>query len=180
MTPPLRIDFVPAARAADDGFTAEVAALVNKVYADAESGMWLDGAARTDAGSIAGMVRAGELVAAYDSGRLVGTLRAVRLDAGTGEFGLLVASPEERGRGVGRELVSFAESHFRALGCDGVQLELLVPRDWKHPVKEFLRSWYTRMGYQPVTVGDLADDFPHLVPRLAGPSDFLIFRKGLR
>jgi hypothetical protein len=28
-----------------------------------------------------------------------------------------------------------------------MQLELLVPRDWRHPSKEFLKSWYGRRGY---------------------------------
>ncbi|MBU2666036.1 GNAT family N-acetyltransferase [Actinoplanes bogorensis] len=175
----LAIDFVPVERAGDEWFVAGVVALVNRVYADAEAGMWDDGADRTDASTVAAMIGAGELVAAFDGDRLVGTVRAVRLDRGTGEFGMLVADPDVRGQGVGRELVRFAEEHFGGLGCDTMQLELLVPQAWKHPVKEFLRSWYTRMGYAQVTVGDLATGFPHLVPRLATPCDFLIFRKGL-
>jgi hypothetical protein len=60
-----------------------------------------------------------------------------------------------------------------------MQLELLVPRTWKHPVKEFLRDWYTRIGYRVVRTGDLGEDYPALVPRLATPCDFLVFHKDL-
>ncbi|MGZ3145913.1 hypothetical protein ACVDFE_28760 [Lentzea chajnantorensis] len=54
-----------------------------------------------------------------------------------------------------------------------------MPQNWQHPVKEFLRSWYTRMGYEVVHRGDLADDHPHLVPELACPCDFLVFHREL-
>jgi hypothetical protein len=60
-----------------------------------------------------------------------------------------------------------------------MQLELLVPRDWSHPTKEFTRDWYTRMGYRVVRTGRFDEDYPHLVPHLATPCDFLIFLKDL-
>ena len=167
---------IAPARAGD---AAEVADLVNRVYADAEAGLWLDGAARTSEAEVADLIAAGQLVVARSGDRVVGAVRVQQLDDGVGEFGMLVAAPETRGTGVGRDLVALAESWAVHRGLPRMQLELLVPRTWKHPVKEFLREWYTRIGYRVVRTGDLADDHPALVPHLACPCDFLVFHKEL-
>ncbi|WP_394619376.1 GNAT family N-acetyltransferase [Lentzea sp. JNUCC 0626] len=158
---------------------AEIAALINRVYADAEKGIWLDGAERTTPEEVAGLIAAGEIAIARDNGRLVGSVRIHELDDGAGEFGMLVAAPEERGTGIGRRLVEFAENWARDKQMTEMQLELLVPQDWQHPVKEFLRAWYTRLGYQQQRRDDLAQAYPFLVPHLATPCDFLVFRKDL-
>src|SRR5215813_15488505 len=68
-------------------------------------------------------------------------------------FRSLVADPAHRGTGVGRELVRFAERRSREQGLATMQLEVLVPRQWSHPSKEFLKAWYTRIGYRPVRTG---------------------------
>jgi hypothetical protein len=44
-------------------------------------------------------------------------------------------------------------------------------------VKEFLREWYTRIGYRPVRTGRLADAYPLLAPQLATSCDFVTYRK---
>lgn len=175
----VEISFVPPAAAGDAAFLAEAADLVNRVYADAEKGIWREGAERTSAGDLAAIVRAGELAAARLDGRLAGAVRVRRLATGEGEFGMLVASPEHRGIGLGRRLVEFAEGWAREQGLATMQLELLLPRDWEHPVKEFLREWYTRIGYRPVRTASFADDFPGLEPLLATPCDFVIYHKPL-
>jgi GNAT superfamily N-acetyltransferase len=164
---------------AESGHAAEVAGLVNRVYAEAEAGLWLDGAARTTEAEVAELIQAGQVVVARSGERVVGVVRVQRLADGVGEFGMLVAAPETRGTGVGRNLVAFAENWARERGLSRMQLELLVPRTWKHPVKEFLRDWYTRIGYRVVRTGDLGEDHPALVPHLACPCDFLVFHKEL-
>ncbi|MET8764414.1 GNAT family N-acetyltransferase [Lentzea sp. NPDC004782] len=163
----------------DAGLAAEIADLVNRVYAEAEAGLWLDGAARTSEAEVAGLIRAGQIAAVRSDGRVTGAVRLQQLDEELGEFGMLVAAPEARGTGVGRVLVSFAEQWGREHGLARMQLELLVPQTWDHPVKEFLREWYTRIGYRVVRKGDLADDHPALVEHLACPCDFLVFHKEL-
>jgi GNAT superfamily N-acetyltransferase len=176
----VEISIVPATSAGDTAFVAEVVDLVNRVYADAEKGLWADGAERTDTAEMATVVRAGQLAVARAGGRLVGAVRVQRLDRDLGEFGMLVASPDHRGTGVGRELVAFAEDRARRHGLDRMQLELLVPRTWTHPVKEFLRGWYTRIGYEKVRTESLAEAYPALQPLLATPCDFVICHKDLR
>ena len=163
----------------DTTLAAEIADLVNRVYAEAEKGIWLDGATRTSASEVADLICAGEIAVLRSGSRVVGAVRVRRLEEGVGEFGMLVAAPEERGTGIGRDLVSFAERWARESGLSQMQLELLVPRTWAHPVKEFLRDWYTRIGYRVVRKGDLAEDHPALVAHLACPCDLLVFHKDL-
>ena len=166
---------------ADDAvFVETVTDMVNLVYADAEKGMWVDGTDRATPGEIAAMIAAGRLVIARDEdGTLVGAMQLQRLPTGEGELGMLVAHPERRGAGLGKDLIAYGESWARAQGLTTMQLELLYPSTWTHPVKKFLYDWYTRLGYRVIGTGDLADDYPDLVARLATPCDFLIFHKPL-
>ena len=175
----VEVAIVPRTDANDSELVAQIVDLVNRMYADAEKGLWLDGADRTNARAVATMVSAGELVVARLDGRLVGAVRIQRLDGGRGELGMLVASPEHRGVGIGRKLVAFAEGWAREQGLGPMQLELLVPQTWAHPVKEFLRDWYTRLGYQQVRTGRLEEAYPALQSQLATPCDFAIYHKNL-
>ncbi|MEV4537448.1 GNAT family N-acetyltransferase [Asanoa sp. NPDC049518] len=158
---------------------ARVAELINRVYADAEKGLWQPGTDRTDVAEVATIVRAGELGVARLDGDVVGVVRVRRLVGGEGEFGMLVASPEHRGSGIGRDLVAFAEGWARGAGSRVMQLELLVPRGWAHPVKEFLREWYTRLGYREVRRDPFELAYPALQPRLATECDFVVYHKPL-
>jgi GNAT superfamily N-acetyltransferase len=156
-----------------------IADLVNLVYAESEQGLWRDGAQRTTAEEITALVKAGEVAVARIDGRLAGAVRIQRLDPDTGEFGMLATDPAVRGRGVGRDLVRFAEDTCRARGCTVMRLELLVPRGWMSESKEFLRTWYTRLGYRLHRVGTIDEDYPRLAPQLAGPADYQIYLKRL-
>jgi hypothetical protein len=60
-----------------------------------------------------------------------------------------------------------------------MQLELLVPRGWSHPTKEYLYAWYTRIGYRPVRTGGVEEMYPHLAPSLATTCDFVVYHKPL-
>jgi GNAT superfamily N-acetyltransferase len=177
--PPLEIGLLPPSASEDDATVGRLTGLVNRVYAVAECGLWTDGSTRTTGAEMAEMIRAGTIVAARRSGRIVGCVRVRRLESGEGEFGLLAADPDLRGIGIGRELVRFAEEVCRRDGLATMQLELLVPRDWTHPSKEFLVSWYTRIGYRQVRTGSLEDSYPALAPLLATPCDFAIYHKDL-
>jgi GNAT superfamily N-acetyltransferase len=176
----LDIALVPSALADDRRLTAELTALINDVYAVAEAGLWVDGAARTTAEQVANIVRAGQLAVAREAGGpIVGCIRIQLLGGGVGEFGMLAVVPGRRGTGLGRELVRFAEGTARTGQCDTMQLEVLVPRDWSHPSKEFLAAWYTRIGYRQTRIGAIEATCPELVPLLATPCDFVSYRRRL-
>ncbi|WP_226887306.1 GNAT family N-acetyltransferase [Nocardia brasiliensis] len=179
--PMVTIEMVPTEAADDTALVAELADLVNRVYEVAEEGLWRDGASRTTTSELAGLITAAEIAVARDEGgRIVGAVRIQQLTDGTGEFGMLVCAPERRGAGIGRALVDFAERHCVEQGARTMQLELLVPRNWTHPVKEFSHGWYQRLGYVLERKGELEESYPDLVPLLATPCDFLIFHKPLR
>ncbi|GIF70573.1 GNAT family N-acetyltransferase [Asanoa siamensis] len=164
-------------RSTEPAFVAELTDLVNQVYADAEKGLWVPGTRRTDEAEVAAVLEAGEFAVARLDAALVGAVRVQRLPGGEGEFGMLVASPAHRGAGIGRELVRFAEAWARGRGARTMQLELLVPRDWTHPVKEFLREWYERLGYRAIRRDQFEQAHPTLAPRLATPCDFVVYHK---
>ncbi|XVU28218.1 GNAT family N-acetyltransferase [Actinoplanes sp. CA-054009] len=161
-----------------DAATAErLAGIVNEAYAEGEKGLWREGTPRTSAAEMAGL--GGKLAVARRGDHILGSVRLQLLSPAVGQLGMLAADPRERGGGVGRELVRFAEQWARAAGASVMQLELLVPLDGEHPVKEFLREWYTRIGYRQVGTESLADDYPELSPLLAVPCHLLVFHKHL-
>lgn len=170
---------LPATSADDTALMAHVAGLVNVVYAEAERGLWRESATRTTAAEVAALTRAEQLAVARSGGRLSGAICIKQLDADTGEFGMLATDPTMRGRGIGRDLVRFAERTARAEGRRWMQLELLVPRDWVLGSKEFLLAWYGRLGYRLQRTGHIEDTYPHLAPMLVTPTDFRIYRKEL-
>ncbi|MEU7143456.1 GNAT family N-acetyltransferase [Nocardia sp. NPDC046473] len=174
------IEILPAAAADDAALVAELSALINRVYTVAEAGIWRDNYQRTTPSELASLITAGEIIATRGiDDRITGAVRVQQLGDGIGEFGMLVCAPDQRGTGIGRALVNFAEKWCAEQGAETVQLELLVPRGWTHPVKESLRNWYLRLGYFLERKGELEQDYPHLVPLLATPCDFLIFHKPL-
>jgi GNAT superfamily N-acetyltransferase len=166
--------------AADDAPLVErLAALVNDVYAVAERGLWRDGVRRTSAPDIAALIRAGELAIARRGAVPAGCVRVREVAPATSEFGMLVAAPQERGTGVGRALLRFAEQAGRARGARTMQLELLVPREGSHPEKVRLKAWYGRCGYRRVRTVSIEAAYPALSPLLAVPCALEVLQKPL-
>ena len=141
-------------------------------------GLWRDGAARTTASELAELIAAQKI--ATRDGKIAGSIRIHDVADDASEFGMLVAAPDQRGTGVGRARVAFAERHSRERGLRAIQLELLVPRAWRHPSKEFLKSWYSRRGYRLIRTGSIDDAHPHLAPLLATPCDLTVYEKQLQ
>lgn len=174
------IERLPASASADTERMTHLTELINRVYQVAEDGLWQDGAVRTDVAEVSALAAAGEITVATRDGQLVGCVRIQHLDSRTGEFGMLAAAPEYRGVGIGRDLVRYAEQSCVRTGRRTMQLELLVPRNWTHPAKEFLAGWYTRIGYRAVRRETVDQTYPQLAPRLDAPCDFVIYHKHLR
>ena len=177
--PPLEVELLSRTARGDAALMERISELANEVYAVAEAGLWTDGATRTSVGEIVELTAAGQLAVARMGGQVVGCVRLQRLDERTGELGMLCADPAHRGIGIGRELVGFVERKSYADGMDTMQLELLVPRDWTHPTKQFLAEWYSRIGYRIARTGTIDELYPELAPLLATPCDFVIYRKDL-
>jgi GNAT superfamily N-acetyltransferase len=179
MTNEIAIRLLGAADSHDRALVDRLTGLINDVYATAESGLWRNGAIRTTAADLTREIRAREIAVATRNGDIVGSIRVHQVSDDTGEFGILVAAPDQRGTGVGRALIDFAEQHCRERGLRAIRLELLVPRDWTHPSKEFLKAWYGRRGYELVRTTTMDDAHPHLAPLLATPCVLEIREKAL-
>ena len=179
MAAPIDVELLARTAHADATLMERISDLTNAVYAAAEAGLWTDDATRTSVGEVVQLTRAGEVAVARMGGQVVGCVRIRRLDERTGEFGMLCADPAHRGLGIGRELIRFAERNARAEGMSTMQLELLVPRDWTHPTKQFLAEWYSRLGYRVARIGTIDELYPELAPLLATPCDLVIYRKEL-
>ncbi len=102
---------------------------------------------RTTASELADLIAAREIAVATRGGQLAGASASTRSprrervrDAGRGP-----GSPRRRRRPGPRRL---RRTHSRERGLRAIQLELLVPRGWRHPSKEFLKAWYGRRGYR--------------------------------
>ncbi len=177
--PEIVITLLEPAQSHDAELVEHVAQLINRVYVTAESGLWRDGATRTTAAEVAMFIEASEIAIATRDGQLAGCVHLHDVADDTSEFGMLVAAPEQRGTGVGRALVDYAELHSRERGLRAIQLELLVPRTWQHPSKEFLKDWYGRRGYRVIRTITIDDTHPHLAPLLATPCDLQVHEKPL-
>jgi predicted N-acetyltransferase YhbS len=154
-----------------------VCSRINAAYVEAESALWVPGTERIEPARVAEIVAAGEMVVARAGGRIVGSVRVRMLDADTGFFGLLAVDPTAQGKGVGSELVRFAECVSRDGGAAQMELRLLVPRDQRDPGKERLGAWYSRLGYRPVARDDFAASHPDAGALM--PLDILTYRKRL-
>lgn len=175
----VRVEVPSASVSSDMAVMAQVADLVNRSYATSEKGLWLDGAVRTTPEDVAVMTREGQVAVARIDGRIVGCIRVEGFAERVAAFGMLAADLGHRGAGIGRELVRFAEDRSRGDGFATMQLELLMPREWSHPSKEFLDAWYTRMGYRAFRTCTVEESYPTLVPWLATPCQFVTYRKSL-
>jgi GNAT superfamily N-acetyltransferase len=176
------IEMLPAAAADDPHLVVALTELVNRVYAEAEQGFWVEGTERTTTTDVARLIAGGEIAVARDGdgdAPVVGSIRVHALDGHTGALGMLVADPAHRGEGVGRDLMGFAEEHCRRQDHTVMQLELLVARQWTHPTKAFLDTWYARRGYRPVRSRPMAEARPRLAPFLATACDLVVYHKPL-
>jgi GNAT superfamily N-acetyltransferase len=153
--------------------------LINEVYDVAESGMWKRKGIRTNPVEVEHFLRAQALILAHIEEVLVGSVNVNIMPDGVGEFGMLVADGKYRGRGVGSALVKQAERWAQEHDCHTMRLEILTPRHWTHPSKEFLKQWYSRIGYAPLTTEPFETMYPELVPELATECDFTVWHKSL-
>ncbi|OTA56078.1 hypothetical protein K449DRAFT_399774 [Hypoxylon sp. EC38] len=190
------IEIPPASVAEDEAYTATLTEIINAAYGETEAGIFKPGYLRTSTSDVAKFLKAGTLAVASvpatasdaapksTSGRTpLGCISIKKLSENRAELGLFAVAVSQRGNGVGRDLMTWAERWCRDnLGGPGVavaQLDLLVPTHFEHPFKKRLDVWYTRLGYKIVGRRDFALDYPDLAPQLAGPTEYRMYEKTL-
>jgi GNAT superfamily N-acetyltransferase len=174
-----KVELLTTGAAGDPSLVEAVAEVINRAYAAGEDGLWVPGTPRTTPAGVADLIAGGGMLVARLDGQVVGCGHVRPLDATTANLGLISASPEHQGTGIGRAIVRSAEELERSRGVTTIQLELLVPKGWVHPQKERLRAWYTRLGYETVGTATFEEVATHSTSQLAMPCEFLVFRKAL-
>jgi GNAT superfamily N-acetyltransferase len=173
------IDFLPPTAADDPALVADLTRRINAAYGAAEEELWFPGNERIESTRVAEIVQAGELAVARIDERVVGSIRIRAPEAKAGYFGLLAVDPAEQGRGIGRDLIRFAEDVSRERGADWMELRLLVPGAGTNPGKTLLYDWYSRLGYETTERADFAETHPEFVDTARMPLDVLTMRKRL-
>jgi GNAT superfamily N-acetyltransferase len=160
--------------------TSTLVTLINAVYQEAEGDMWKpDNTGRTNVDEVGKYLIDGELFIAEINGEIVGTVKIEHIGEKTLAFGMLVANPDIRGKGIGRELVKKCESHAIKNGYTIMQLELLTPRHWENASKEFLKVWYARIGYKPTKPRPFEEVSEQRMNEFATECDFTVWSKDL-
>ena len=163
----------------DDASIDHLVDLINTAYDEAESGMWRRPGTRTNRDQVRELLTGRHLILAELNGATVGSVCVKLMDETVAEFGMLVADSEHRGLGIGSLLVRAAEEWAKSKNRRTMRLELLTPRSWAHPSKEFLKRWYTRIGYVPQFTEPLEKTHPELIGELATECDFTVWYKPL-
>ncbi|MDA9951203.1 GNAT family N-acetyltransferase [Oligoflexaceae bacterium] len=158
---------------------SEIVSLINRVYSEAEAGMWNDGFQRVKPSEVVQYISDKNLIFAFKDEKLVGSVFVTQLSKTLGEFGMLVCEPSHRHQGIGRRLIAAAEDRCRELGCSQMQLEILYPKDWSQPTKEILKVWYPALGYRKGAEENFNEMYPQLAPVLAAACAFSTYTKDL-
>jgi GNAT superfamily N-acetyltransferase len=133
--------------------------IINEVYIESEGNIWIDEYRRITKNELINIIRTKELLIAVNKDVFCGCIHLERVDNQRYKFKMLVTNPKLKGKGIGSKLVKFAEQQAKNYGASVMQLELLVPTEFIHPDKEFLRDWYTRIGYKKIAEYDI--DYVH-------------------
>eukprot|EP00930_Biecheleria_cincta_P065315 TRINITY_DN51078_c0_g1_i1.p1 TRINITY_DN51078_c0_g1~~TRINITY_DN51078_c0_g1_i1.p1 ORF type:complete len:224 (+),score=31.68 TRINITY_DN51078_c0_g1_i1:102-674(+) len=158
--------------------------VVNEAYTFGEAGMWSSEFRRTTADEVEDLLRSKAVLLLEDLSRpadtnILGQVVGKSVGNAEVEVGMLAVAANVRGRGLGSMLMAGAELRARELGAKALRLELLTPRDWDHPEKVKLDSWYRNLCFQPTASGDFRNEFPHLCALLATDVKFTVYIKPL-
>jgi N-acetylglutamate synthase-like GNAT family acetyltransferase len=158
---------------------ADIASLVNEVYAVAESGMWSEAHHRVTEEEITRLIAEGGLFGAYLDEKFVGCIKLHQLNHSTAEFGMLAVDPKHRSSGAGGKLVKFVEDVSRKRGTKVMECGAMMPRNWEHPSRAIVAAWYMRIGYQVASRESFEEKYPRTKGWLLQDIDHIGFEKKL-
>eukprot|EP00045_Choanoeca_perplexa_P020565 m.4658 g.4658 ORF g.4658 m.4658 type:complete len:187 (-) comp7098_c0_seq1:51-611(-) len=150
--------------------------MVNAAYDYGEKGMWNEGFTRTTKEGVIELLDARKLLVAKQKDAIIGcikldpsykTQRHNGTPAHMAEIGMLAVSSDLRRHGLGKKLMTAAIVAAQAAKCNGIELQLVQPKDWTHPVKAFLAQWYASLGFELVGEQDDVAEFFRIAQYLA-------------
>ena len=175
----VEVAILPSELAGDAALVDTLCRVVNGAYEFAEAGMWRHHYARTSVSEMGAAIRGEQVAAARLRGRLVGSICTRELDSERGWFGALAVEPAYGGRGIGRELVAFAEGRALSAGLTKMQLEVLTPTEADTTHSQLLAQWYRRLGYREIARSPMEDFEPEALPFLVAPCQIVVHLKQL-
>ncbi|KAM7186136.1 hypothetical protein V8F33_011975 [Rhypophila sp. PSN 637] len=192
VTNDVHISFPATSLGDNDTFVKRLTTFINTVYIEGEAEFWKGGRIdRCQPPEVRDLIISGELAIAWpqqsaspsssfhDGSDIAGCIKVHMVDEKTATFGILTSAQAYRGKGIGRQLVQFAEAWAREHGAVKMQMELLFANGWYHPLKTRLAEWYERAGYQLARSINMVDMYPDLVELLEQPSDLRVYQKAL-
>ncbi|MGY5351117.1 GNAT family N-acetyltransferase [Wenyingzhuangia sp. IMCC45533] len=155
--------------------------LINKTYEKGEEGLWAVNSNRTSVNELKKNIRNNQLIVAEEKGLIIGTVLVKKMKDGiTGEFGMLSVDINYKRKGIGNKLIKKAEEWAVSNELNIMKLELLTPSNWKHHTKEFLKKWYSKLGYVPQEKESCKKKYPELFLLLKTDCDLTIWSKKLK
>lgn len=156
--------------------------IVNTAYNN-EGPLWkIPNKPRTNIPELTAIIAASEIIAAFSgtTNEIIGCIQVHTISASSvAGLGMLAVSAAAQGQRVGRGLMDAAEAWAREKGFEEIQLEILMPKDFKLEPKEILAAWYGKLGYRVTTIATLGDYYPEKVPLLKCECDYVVYRKAL-
>ncbi|KAK4211597.1 hypothetical protein QBC37DRAFT_375863 [Rhypophila decipiens] len=142
VTNDVQISFPATSLGANDTFVKRLTDFINTVYIEGEAEFWKGG--RID--RCQPPESASPSSCFHDRSDIAGCIKVHMADEKTATFGILTSAQAYRGKGIGRQLVQFAETWAREHGAVKMQMELLFANGWHHPLKTRLAEWYSTRG----------------------------------
>lgn len=155
-------------------------AIMVEVYAVTEVDIWGHDYQRMDLAEFTEIINKEELLVAKFNGQLVGCLHLYRLTDFVFSFGLLSVDFNFKGKGIGRELIQFAEEIARKNKGESMEIEVLRAKHQELEFKQILDQWYQRLGYELIQTVDFLERKPDKVEKsklFVQPSVFDCYRK---
>ncbi len=121
--------------------------LIN-AYAQTESEIWGENYVRISREEYEGLIDKGEIFFSFKDKQVNGCIQITNPEEKVFSFGLLAIDFTQKGEGIGKKLILFAEEYALKNGGNKMILEILKPRDFEVPFKIFLHQWYSDLGYQ--------------------------------
>lgn len=153
--------------------------IMRDAYARTESEIWGENYVRIPKQEFEQLIDQEIVFGAQADGRMVGTLYLKKINSEKSSFGLLGVDTTTEGQGIGSKLIEAAEDMAREEGAKEMIIDILRPKDFELSIKNRLRAWYEKKGYEYTHSENFQDRRPDRAVDLKVPSVFDCFRKKL-
>lgn len=166
-------------RLATDADKQVIIALANKVYYSSEKEFWKEGYYRLNEQEFKHHISNNRLFVGEINQEIVGCVLMKQVDESTSSFSMLICHPNHRKKGIGKTLVNHVFNEAKSNNDNKMQLEILSPLNWIHTEKEFLKTWYTSLGFTLVKEVNFLDYYPTHDKYMKCPLLFSLYEKNL-